>query len=166
MAIFCLYHILPALGAETSEPLVGRLLYALDHDHKITPLHLIALRVLIILRQFEASCFQALHIHYHTPVLGMEELHQLSAGTDEDKHVAIAHIAPHLLVYHAAEGADALTHIRPSRAQPIAHRIIQAEHGQKDSCSTIPEVRLQYHCQSGRGDRWEKEEWRQKGQHL
>ena len=77
--VFRLYHILPALGTKTPESLVRRLLYSLHHYHKITPFHLIALRVLVILRQLETTSFQTLHIHHHSPVLGMEQLHQLAA---------------------------------------------------------------------------------------
>lgn len=76
---FCLYHILPALGSKTPEPLLRRLLYALHHYHKVTPFHLIALRILIILGQLEATGFQTLHVHHHTAVLGMKQLHQLAA---------------------------------------------------------------------------------------
>ena len=60
---FSLNNILSSLCPKASEPLVGRLLYALYHYYKIPPLHLVALRVLVILRQFEASCLQTLYIH-------------------------------------------------------------------------------------------------------
>ena len=74
-----LYHILASLCPEAPESLVWRFLNPLDHNHQVTPLHLIALRILIIFRQFEASCLQTLHIHHHTTVLGMEQFHQLAA---------------------------------------------------------------------------------------
>jgi hypothetical protein len=31
-------------------------------------------------------------------------------------------------MHHAAERADAFTHVSPPRAQVVAHRIIQAKH--------------------------------------
>ena len=64
---FCLYHILPSLCAKAPESLLWRLLYALHHYYKIPPLHLIAPGILVIFRQFEASCLQTLDVHYHTP---------------------------------------------------------------------------------------------------
>ena len=76
---FFLFYILPSLCTKAPESLVRRLLYPLDHYHKVTPLHLIALRILIILRQLEAPCFQTLYIHYHTPVFCMQQLHQFAA---------------------------------------------------------------------------------------
>ena len=126
---FYLYHILSSLCTKAPESLVWRLLYTLHHYYKIPPLHLIALGILVIFRKLEASCLQTLYIHYHTPVLSMEQLHQLAALTDEDEYVTITHVTSHLLMHHAAERADALTHVSPPRAQIIAHRIIQAEHG-------------------------------------
>ena len=155
---FCLYYILPSLCAKAPESLVWRLLYPLDHYYKVTPLHLIALRILVIFRQFEATCLQTLHIHHHTPVLGMEQLHQLAALADEDEHVTITHVAFHLLMHHTAERTDALTHVCPPWAQVVAHRVIQAEHGQTGSCSIIPEVHFLFHCQSGHEDHWETRE--------
>jgi len=98
---FCLYHIFPSLCTKAPESLVWRLLYPLDHYHKVTPLHLIALRILIILRQLEAPCLQTLYIHYHTPVLGMEQLHQLAALADEDEHVTITHVTLHSFMHYA-----------------------------------------------------------------
>ena len=96
-------NIISTLCPKASEPLVGRLLYALYHYYKIPPLHLVALRVLVILRQFEASCLQTFHIHHHTTILSMKQFHQFTTGSDEDKHVAIAYITPHLLMHHTAE---------------------------------------------------------------
>ena len=121
--------ILPAWCPQPPEPLFRRLPYPLDHHHKVTPLHRIALRVLVVIGQPEAACFQTLHIHHHTTVLGMEQLHQTAALPDEDEYVAIADIAPHPLMHNAAERTDALTHVCTPRAQPVAHRVIQAEHG-------------------------------------
>ena len=126
--LFCLYHILPSLCTKAPEPLVWRLQYPLDHYHKVTPLHLIAPGILVIFRQFEASCLQTLYIHYHTPVLSMEQFHQLAALADEDEHVTITHVTSHLLMHHATERTDALTHVSPPRAQVVPHRIIQAKH--------------------------------------
>ena len=91
----------------------------------------------------------------------MEQLHQLAALADEDEHVAITHVASHLLMHHTAEGTDTLTHVSPPRAQVVAHRVIQAEHGRKDSCLTIPEVRLPYRHQSGHEDHWGIKGWHQ-----
>ena len=54
---FNLYHILSSLCTKASESLVWRLLYALHHYYKITPLHLIALRIFVIFWQFEVSGF-------------------------------------------------------------------------------------------------------------
>ena len=125
---FYLYHILSSLCAKAPESLVRRLLYTLHHYYKIPPLHLIALGILVIFRKLEASCLQTLYIHYHTPVLSMEQLHQLAALTDEDEYVTITHVTSHLLMHHAAERADAFTHVSPPRAQVVAHRIIQAKH--------------------------------------
>ena len=124
-----LYDILPPLGAKTPEPVVRRLPYALHHHDQITPLHRVALRVLIILRQFEAACLQTLHIHHHAAVLGMQQLHQTAAPADEDEYVTIAYVALHLLMHHTAERADALAHISPPWTQKVAHSVIQAEHG-------------------------------------
>ena len=123
-----LYHILPSLCAKAPESLIWRLLYALDHYHKVTPLHLIAPGILVILRQFESPGLQTLHIHHQPPVLGMEQLHQLAALADEDEHVTITHVTSHLLMHHAAERTDALTHVSPPWAQVVPHRIIQAKH--------------------------------------
>ena len=125
---FYLYHILPPLCTKAPESLVWRLLYPLDHYYKVTPLHLIAPCILVILRQFESTCLQTFDVHHHTPVLGMEQLHQLAALADEDEHVTITHVTPHLLMHHAAERTDAFTHISPPWAQVVPHRIIQAEH--------------------------------------
>ncbi len=113
---FCLYHILPALCTKAPESLFRRLLYPLDHYHEVTPLHLIALGIPVILRQLEAACLQTLHIHHHAPVLGMEQFHQLAAPADEDEHVAIADVTSHLLVYYTTKGTDTLTHVSPPRA--------------------------------------------------
>ena len=113
---FYLDYILPSLCAKAPESLVWRLPYPLDHYHKVTPLHLIALCVLVIFRQFEASSLQAFDIHYHTPVLSMEQFHQLAALADEDEHVTITHVTSHLLMHHATERTDALTHVSPPRA--------------------------------------------------
>ena len=76
---FLLNYILSSLCPKAPESLLWRLLYALYHYYKIPPLHLIALRVLVIFGQFEASSLQALHIHHHTTVLGMKQLHQPAA---------------------------------------------------------------------------------------
>ena len=46
---FSLNNILSSLCPKAPESLVWRLLYTLYHYHKISPLHLVALRVLIIL---------------------------------------------------------------------------------------------------------------------
>ena len=126
---FLLYHILPSLCTKPLESLVWRLLYALHHYYKIPPLHLIAPSILVIFRQFEASGLQTLYIHHHTSVLGMEQFHQLAALADEDEYVTITHVTSHLIMHHAAERTDALTHVSPPWAQPVAHRIVKTEHG-------------------------------------
>jgi len=64
----------------------------------------------------------------------MEQLHQLAAPADEDEHVSVANIAPHPLMHHAAQRADALAHVRPARAQEVTHRVVKAEHGKTSSC--------------------------------
>ena len=98
---FYLYHILPSLSTKAPEPLARRLLYALHHYYKIPPLHLIALCVPVIFRQFEASSLQAFDIHYHTPVLSMKQLHQLAALADEDEHVPVTHVTLHSFMHYA-----------------------------------------------------------------
>ena len=152
---FCLYYILPSLCAKAPESLVWRLLYPLDHYYKVTPLHLIALRVLVIHRQFEASCLKAFHIHHHTTILGMKQFHQLAALPDEDEHVTVSDVASHLLMHHTAERTDSLTHVCTSRAQPVAHRVVKAEHGSPGFCPTDRVTRPPYHCQSGHEAHWE-----------
>ena len=62
----------------------------------------------------------------------MKELHQFTIAADEDEHVTVLYATAHTLVYHTAERADALAHIRPARAKEVTHRIIQAEHGSRD----------------------------------
>ncbi len=123
-----LYDILPALGPKPSEALLGRLLDALHHHHQVPPLHRIAVGLLIILRQFETSRLQTLDIHHHTAILSMQQLHQLAAGTDEDEDITVAHVALHPFMHHATQRTDALAHVSPTRAQVVAHRVIQAEH--------------------------------------
>ena len=54
---FSLNNILSSLCPKAPESLVWRLLYTLHHYYKITPLHLIALRIFVIFRQSEASGF-------------------------------------------------------------------------------------------------------------
>ena len=98
---FYLYYILPSLCAKAPESLVWRLLYPLDHYYKVTPLHLIAPGILVILRQFESTCLQAFDIHHHPPVLGMEQLHQLAALADEDEHVPVTHVTLHSFMHYA-----------------------------------------------------------------
>ena len=61
----------------------------------------------------------------------MEQLHQSAAGTDEDKDIAVAHIAPHPLVYDTAQRADALAHVCAAGTKEVAHRIVKAEHGRE-----------------------------------
>ena len=129
ITILILYYILPSLGTKTPETLGRRLLYSLHHHHQVTPLHRVTLRVFVILGQLESTRLQTLHVHHHTTVLGMKQLHQPAAGTDEDENVAIAHIAPHTLMHYTAQRTDALAHIRTPRTQVIPHRVIQAEHG-------------------------------------
>ena len=160
-----LYHILPTLGSKTPESLVRRLLYALDHNHQVSPLHLVALRVLVILRQLETACLQALHIHHHTPVLGMEQLHQLAALPDENEYIAIAHVTSHLLMHHTAERTDTLTHVSPPWAQPVAHRVVKAEHGSPGFCPTTHEAHPQCRCRNGHGGRWGTEALHQRERH-
>ena len=77
-------------------------------------------------------------MHHHAAVLGMKQLHQLAALTDEDEHVAIPDLTLHPLMYHPAQRADALAHICPSRAQVVPHRVVKAEHDQRDSWLIIP----------------------------
>ena len=149
---FFLYHILPPLCPKSSESLARRLLYALDHYYQVAPLHGVAVCTLVILGQFEATGLQTLHIHHHATVLGMKQLHQAAAGTNEDKHVAIAYVASHLLMHHTAERTDALTHVSPPGAQVVTHRVIQAEHGSQGFCSTIRATRPLCHCRSGHED--------------
>jgi hypothetical protein len=108
---FYLYHILSSLCTKAPESLVWRLLYTLHHYYKIPPLHLIALGILVIFRKLEASCLQTLYIHYHTPVLSMEQLHQLAALTDEDEYVTITHVTLHPFMHNTTERADTLSHI-------------------------------------------------------
>ena len=152
---FSLYNIFSSLCPKAPEPLVWRLLYTLDHYYKISPFHLIALRILVILGQLETSCLQALHIHHHTPVLGMKQLHQPATRTNEDKHVTVAYVASHLLMHHTAERTDPLPHVSPPRAQIIPHRVIQAEHGSQGFCPTDRVTRPPYHCRSGHEAHWE-----------
>ncbi len=73
---FSLNNILSSLCPKAPESLVWRLLYPLDHYYKVTPLHLIAPCILVILRQFESTCLQTFDVHHHTPVFGMKQLHQ------------------------------------------------------------------------------------------
>ena len=151
---FCLYHILPALGPKTPESLVRGLLYSLHHYYQISPLHLIALCVLIILGQLETTCLQSFHIHHHTPVFGMKQLHQLAALPDENEYVTIADVTSHLLMHYTTERTDTLTHVSPPWAQPVAHRVVKAEHGLPGFCPTNHEARPQCRCRSGHGGRW------------
>ena len=149
-----LYHILASLCPEAPESLVRRLLYTLYHYHQVAPLHRVAPCVLIILRHPEASCLQTLHIHHHTTVLGMEQFHQLAALPDEDEHVTITDVTSHLLMHHTAQRTDTLTHVCPPWAQPVAHRVVKAEHGRKGSCPTTHAVHPLCRCQSGHGGHW------------
>lgn len=75
--------------------------------------------------------FKALDVHHQTAILGMEELHQLTAAANEDEYITVPDTATHTLVYHTAERTDTLAHISPVGAEKIPHRIIQAEHGNR-----------------------------------
>lgn len=74
---------------------------------------------------------KALDVHHQTAILGMEELHQLTAAANEDEYITVPDTAAHTLVYHTAEGTDTLAHISPAGTEEIPHRIIQAEHGNR-----------------------------------
>ena len=89
----------------------------------------------------------------------MKQLHQFATGADEDKHVAVAHVTSHLLMHHAAERADALAHVGPSRAKPVAHRVIQTEHDSQGFYPTIRAATLMYRCKNELGGHWETEVW-------
>ena len=156
-----LYLILPSLCPKAPEPQVGRLLYPLHHYHQVAPLHLVALRVPVILRQLETPSLQTLHIHHHAAVLSMKQLHQTTAPADEDEDITVPHITLHPLMHHSAKRTDALAHIRPAGAQIVAHRVIQAEHGSQGFCPTIRGAHPRLRCQSGHEDRWGTE-----GSHL
>ena len=83
-----------------------------------------------------------------------EQFHQFAALADEDEHVAVLHVTPHPLMHHPAQRADALAHIRPARAQVVAHRVVKAEHGSRGFCPTSHEARPPCRCRSGHGGRW------------
>lgn len=59
----------------------------------------------------------------------MQELHQPPSAADEDEHIAVAHVRTHLLLLHSDQRVDSLAHVRASRTQVIAHRVVKAEHG-------------------------------------
>ena len=96
----------------------------------------------------------------------MKQFHQAAALPNEDEHVTITHITPHLLMHHPAERADALSHIRPPRAQIVAHCIVKAEHGSQGFCPTDRVAHPPCHCRSGHEDHWGTEEWHLWGQNL
>ena len=131
-------NVFPALCPEPPEPLSRGLLDALNHHHQVAPFHLVAVALSVVLGQLETAGLQTLHVHHHAAVLRMEQLHQPAAPPDEDEHVAVAHVALHPLMHHAAERADALAHVCPSRTEKVAHRVVKAEHGKKGFCPTTP----------------------------
>ena len=90
-------------------------------------------------------------------ILGMKQPHQLAAASYEDEHVTVPDTALHPLVYHAAQRTDSLAHVRPARAQIVAHRVVKAEHDRKGFSPTIPSAHTLYLYQSGREGRSETE---------
>ena len=148
--------VFPALCPQPPEPLLRILLYALDHHHKITPFHGIAVRFGIVFRHFEAAGLQTFYIHHHASVFRMKQLHESAAGSDEDEDITVLHFAPHPFMYQTAQRTDSLAHICPAGAQEVAHRVVQAKHGCSGGFgSVIPSAISQTRSRSGHGVRWE-----------
>lgn len=86
----------------------------------------------------------------------MEQLHEFTAGPDEDEDITVLHFALHLFMDQTAERTDSFAHVRPAGTQEVAHRVVQAKHGCfGDFGSTVPPVASQTRFQSGHEDRWE-----------
>lgn len=59
----------------------------------------------------------------------MQKLHGCTVSIDEDEDITHAHIVSHQVLNHTTERVHPFSHVRLSRAQEIAHGVIQAEHG-------------------------------------
>ena len=125
-------------------------------SHQVTPLHGIAVRFRIILRQFEATGLQAFYIHHHASVFGMKQFHEPAAGADEDEDITVLHFTLHFLMYHSAQRTDTFTHICPAWTQEVAHRVVQVKHGRlEDFGSILPSISLRNRSRSGHEGHWE-----------
>lgn len=63
------------------------------------------------------------------PYSNVKDLHARQRPVHEDERLAVMHVPPHLVRHDAAQGVEALAHVRGVRIQVERIRLAQAEHG-------------------------------------
>ena len=58
-----------------------------------------------------------------------QEFHVVAMSIDEDIDVSIELIAPHAVAYQYGERMKTLAHIRGLGIEPVAHNVVETEHG-------------------------------------
>lgn len=103
--------------------------YPLYHHHKIAPFH-----TAIFLKpggSAESAALQHLGVEHQSSRFPMKKLHTVAVTVDEDIDISVKGIAPHPVANHSRERVETLAHIRWLGIEPVAHTVVEAEHGSK-----------------------------------
>ena len=105
------------------------------HQHQFLPFGPAAWSGVVVIRQqvgkADAALLQLQAIYHQAAILCVKDLHARQRPVHEDESLTVMHVAVHLVRNNAAQGVEALAHVRRVWIQVERIRIAQAEHGRQ-----------------------------------
>ena len=79
----------------------------------------------------DAALLKLQAVYHQAAIFGVKDLHARQRPVYEDESLAVMHVPPHFVCHDAAQGVEALAHVRGVWIQIERIRLTQAEHGRQ-----------------------------------